>query len=161
MPIRKWHDYGKIVLALTFTQGRIMVKVVFLILLFLTPLVYTQQVYNFINRPSSKLPIPYDAQVSRQGNETHYGWFNEKGFYFFTSRNGIIVTARRDMLVSSKDQAYRLWATYCEEIMRDGFYPKKTDIGDSTFGNGDGIYAEVWIEWNEDQLMYAVIGRFE
>jgi hypothetical protein len=138
-----------------------MVKVIFLILFFFTPLLYTQQVYNFINRPSSKLPVPYNAQVSIQGNETYYAWFNEMGFYFFTSRNGIIITARRDMLVSTKDQAYRLWATICKEIISDGFYPQNTDIGDSTFENGNGVFAKVWVAWNEDELMYAVIARYE
>ncbi len=127
-------------------------KVLVLILFILTPLVFPQKVYNYIGRSANKLTIPYNAQINRNGNETYYAWFNEKGFYFFTSRSGTIVTARRDMLVSSKDEAYRLWASFCEEIMRDGFYPKKTDIGDSTFENADGIYGEVWIEWNEDQL---------
>ncbi len=89
------------------------------------------------------------------------GQFNGMGFYFFNSRNGITITARRDMLVSSKDQAYRLWATICKEIISDGFYPRNTDICDSTFENGNGVFAKVWIAWNEDQLMYAVIARYE
>lgn len=136
-------------------------KVFVLVFFILTPLVFPQKVYNYIGRSSNRLPVPYDAQIQKKGNETYYAWFNEMGFYFFTSRNGVIVTARRDMLVSSKDQAYRLWATICMEIISDGFSPMKTDIGDSTFENSDGIYSEVWIEWNEDQLMYAVISRYE
>jgi hypothetical protein len=136
-------------------------KVLVIVFFILTPLVFPQKVYNFIGRSSSKLSIPYDAQVNSQGNEKYYAWFNEMGFYFFTSLNGTIVTARRDLLVSSKDQAYKVWGAICEEIMRDGFYPVNTDIGDATFKNSEGIQGAVWIEWNEDQLMYAVIARYE
>lgn len=138
-----------------------MIKAFILVLIFSASQLFSQQVYNYIGRSSSKLSIPYNAQISKNGNETYYAWYNDRGFFFFTSRNGIIVTARRDLLVASKDQAYRMWAALCEEIMRDGFYPYKTDIGDATFKDAEGIFAEVWIEWNEEQLMYAVTARYE
>jgi len=136
-------------------------KVIFLVFLFLAPIVFPQKVYNYVGRSTTKLQLPNDAQVRRDGNNTFYSWFNESGFYFFLARNGTVVTARRDLLVSTENEAAQLWATVSKEIMADGFYPVKTDIGDATFKNSKGISAAVWWEWNEDQLMYAVIASFE
>jgi hypothetical protein len=138
-----------------------MVRLFLFVFLILAPLSYSQQVYNYIGRSSSKLSIPYNAQIDGQGDETHYAWFNEMGFFFFTAKNGIVVTARRDLLVSTKNEAMQLWATVVEEIVADGFYPMNTDIGNATFSTYEGLSAAVWVEWNEDQLMYAVIARFE
>lgn len=138
-----------------------MIRILFFIFIILAPLTFSQKVYNYVGRSTSKLSIPYNAQINRQGDETFYAWFNEMGFFFFTAKAGIVVTARRDFLVSSKNEALQLWATVVEEIVADGFYPIDTDIGNATFATYGGLSSVVWIEWNEDQLMWAVAARFE